>query len=190
MVANRLTTEAALGAHAMVVQIESISFMPGFALAMAASTLAGQYLGAKTKVGAAHAVRVCWFVAMATMGAIGLGLVIFPPESVSVMSPAGGPQAEMAVEVIRYVGWAQPFFATAMVIKMSRRGAGATMSVMVISFGIMLVFRVGLLAAAFHYYGDQMTLTKVWLVMMLDLIVQAVVFVAVHFRGEWLDAEV
>ena len=190
MVANRLKTEGALGAHGMVVQIESISFMPGFALGMAASTLAGQYLGAKSKAGAAHAVRVCWFVAMATMGAIGLGLVIFAPELVSVMSPAGGPQAEMAVEVIRYVGWVQPFFATAMVMKMSMRGAGATMSVMVISFGIMLVFRVGLLAAAFQYYGDQMTLTKVWLVMMLDLVVQAVVFVAVYFRGKWLDAEV
>jgi len=73
---------------------------------------------------------------------------------------------------------------------MSMRGAGATVSVMVFSFGIMLVFRVGLLAAAFQYFGDQMTLTKVWLVMMLDLIVQAVVFVGVHFRGKWLDAEV
>ncbi len=190
MVANRLKAEGALGAHGMVVQIESISFMPGFALGMAASTLAGQYLGAKSKAGAAHAVRVCWCVAMVVMGAIGLGLVVFAPELVRIMSPGGGAQAEMAVEVIRYVGWVQPFFATAMVMKMSMRGAGATVSVMAFSFGIMLVFRVGLLAATFQYFGDQMTLTKVWLVMMLDLIVQAVVFVGVHFRGKWLDAEV
>ena len=60
MVANRLLDDGALGAHGMVVQIESISFMPGFALGMAASTLAGQYLGAQSKLGAAHAVRVCW----------------------------------------------------------------------------------------------------------------------------------
>ncbi len=190
MVANRLKTEGALGAHGMVVQIESISFMPGFALGMAASTLAGQYLGAKSKAGAAHAVRLCWYVAMAVMGAIGLGLVAFAPDLVRVMSPAGGAQADMAVEVIRYVGWVQPFFATAMVMKMSMRGAGATVSVMAFSFGIMLIFRVGLLAAVFQYFGDQMTLTKVWLVMMLDLMVQAVVFVGVHFRGKWLDAEV
>ena len=190
MVANRLKAEGALGAHGMVVQIESISFMPGFALGMAASTLAGQYLGAKSKEGAAHAVRVCWFVAMGVMGFIGLCLVVFAPELVRIMSPKGGEQAEMAVEVLRYVGWVQPFFATAMVMKMSMRGAGATVSVMVFSFGTMLVIRVGLLAAAFHYYGDKMTLTMVWLVMMLDLVVQALVFVAVHFRGRWLDAEV
>ena len=96
----------------------------------------------------------------------------------------------MAVEVVRYVGWVQPFFATAMVMKMSMRGAGATALVMACSFGTMLIIRVGLLAACFQYFGDQMTLTKVWLVMMLDLVVQALVFVAVHFRGKWLDAEV
>ena len=190
MVANRLKTEGALGAHGMVVQIESISFMPGFALGMAASTLAGQYLGAQSKVGAAHAVRMCWYVAMVVMGAIGLCLVVFAPDLVRVMSPNGGEQAEMAVEVLRYVGWVQPFFATAMVMKMSMRGAGATVSVMFFSFGIMLIFRVGLLAMSFQFFGDQMTLTKVWLVMMLDLIVQAIVFAVLHFRGKWLDAEV
>lgn len=190
MVANRLSAEGALGAHGMVVQIESISFMPGFALGMAASTLAGQYLGAKSKEGAVHAVRVCWYVAMVVMGVIGICLVIFAPALVKVMSPEGGAQAQMAVEVIRYVGWVQPFFATAMVMKMSMRGAGATVLVMVFSFGTMLLFRVGLLAAVFHYYADQMTLTKVWLVMMLDLIVQSIVFVIVHYRGRWLDAEV
>lgn len=190
MVANRLHSDQALGAHGMVVQIESISFMPGFALGMAASTLAGQYLGAKSKQLAAHAVRVCWCVAMVVMGAIGMGLVVFAPQLVAIMNPEGGEQADMAVEVIRYVGWVQPFFATAMVMKMSMRGAGATVLVMVFSFGTMLLFRVGLLAAAFQYYGDQMTLTKVWLVMMLDLIVQSIVFVIVHYRGRWLDAEV
>lgn len=190
MVANRLKADGALGAHGMVVQIESISFMPGFALGMAASTLAGQYLGAQSKEGAAHAVRICWYVAMVVMGAIGICLVVFAPNLVRVMSPNGGEQAEMAVEVLRYVGWVQPFFATAMVMKMSMRGAGATVSVMFFSFGIMLIFRVGLLAAAFEYFGDQMTLTIVWLVMMLDLIVQAIVFAVLHFRGKWLDAEV
>ncbi|MFC4991254.1 MATE family efflux transporter [Rubritalea tangerina] len=190
MVANRLSSSDAIGAHGMVVQIESISFMPGFALGMAASTLAGQYLGAQSKEGAVHAVRMCWYVAMVVMGVIGIGLVIFAPQLVAVMSSDGGPQAAMAIEVIRYVGWVQPFFATAMVMKMSMRGAGATVIVMVFSFGIMALFRVGLLYGAFQYFGESMTLTKVWWIMMLDLIVQAVVFVGVHVRGKWLEAEV
>lgn len=190
MVANKLKQEGALGAHGMVVQIEAISFMPGFALGMAASTLAGQYLGAQSKELAAHSVRVCWYVAMAVMGATGIGLVIFAPQLVALMSPEGGEQAEMAVDVLRYVGWVQPFFATAMVMKMAMRGAGATVIVMTLSFGIMTVFRVGALAAAFCWFADQMTLTKVWLIMIADLIAQALVFTVVHFKGKWLDAEV
>ncbi|MFC5050006.1 MATE family efflux transporter [Rubritalea spongiae] len=190
MVAKQLTQEGALGAHGMVVQIESMSFMPGFALGMAASTLAGQYLGAQSKELAAHAVRVCWYVAIVVMGLTGICLVVFAPQLVGLMSPEGGKQAEMAIFVLRYVGWVQPFFATAMVMKMSMRGAGATVLVMVSSFGTMLIIRVGLLSAGFYYFGDQMTLTKVWLIMMTDLVVQALVFAALHFRGKWLDAEV
>jgi putative MATE family efflux protein len=190
MVANQLKQAGALGAHGMVVQIEAISFMPGFALGMAASTLAGQYLGAQSKELAAHAVRVCWYVAMVVMGLTGLCLVIFAPQLVALMSPDGGEQSEMAVEVLRYVGWVQPFFATAMVMKMAMRGAGATALVMVFSFGTMLVFRVGVLGAAFYWFGDAMSLTKVWLIMITDLIVQALVFTALHFKGKWLDAEV
>ena len=79
---------------------------------------------------------------------------------------------------------------TAMVMKMSMRGAGATVLVMVSSFGTMLIFRVGALAAAFYYFGEHMTLTKVWLIMMTDLVVQSLVFTIVHFKGKWLDAEV
>ena len=46
-----------MGAHAMVVRLESISFMPGFAIGMAASTLTGQYLGARDADMAKKAVR-------------------------------------------------------------------------------------------------------------------------------------
>lgn len=190
MIANRLQAEGVLGAHGMVIQIESISFMPGFALGMAASTLAGQYLGAQSKEMAAKAVRVCWFVAIAMMGGTGMCLVYFAPELVGIMSPGGGAQAEMAIEIIRIVGWSQPFFATAMVMKMSMRGAGATGIVMGASFSITLLTRVGLLVACFYFYAEQMTLLKVWLLMILDLVVQAVVFTVLHFRGKWLDAEV
>lgn len=174
----------------MVVQIEAISFMPGFALGMAASTLAGQYLGAQSKELAAYSVRVCWYVAMVVMGLTGIGLVVFAPQLVHLMSPHGGVQAEMAVEVLRYVGWVQPFFATAMVMKMAMRGAGATVTVMALSFGTMLVVRVAVLAGAFYWWGESMTLLKVWWVMMADLIVQALVFTAVYYKGKWLDAEV
>lgn len=187
-VVAKLSTEGMVGAHGMVVQIESLSFMPGFALGMAASTLAGQYLGAGSKQMAKHAVRVCWGLAVLTMGIAGVCLIIFARPLVGLMSPDGGPQAEAAIEVLRVIGFVQPFFATAMIMKISMRGVGATRTVMAGSFGVMIFVRIGLLTYASKYWD--LDLMKVWLIMSSDLVLQAIVFVILHFRGKWLDTEV
>jgi hypothetical protein len=34
------------------------------------------------------------------------------------------------------------------------------------------------------------TLTRVWIVLSLDLFTQALIFARLHFRGKWLDASV
>ncbi|GAA5495702.1 putative FMN/FAD exporter YeeO [Rubritalea halochordaticola] len=183
-----LETEGMVGAHGMVVQIESLSFMPGFALGMAASTLAGQYLGAQSKELARHAVRVCWGLAVLTMGLAGICLILFAEPLVALMSPGGGAQAEAAVRVLRIIGFVQPFFATAMVMKISMRGVGATKTVMAGSFSVMICIRIGVLTYAAQYWNPD--LTMVWLIMSADLVVQAIVFVILHFRGKWLDTEV
>jgi len=105
--------EGLIGSHGLAVQIESISFMPGFALGTAASTLAGQYLGAGSKDMAQKAVRQCWRVALFIMSLMGMVLYFNAEFLVSIMSPGGGDQAELAVVLVMIVAFAQPFFATA-----------------------------------------------------------------------------
>lgn len=187
-VVAQLTEPGMLGAHGMVVQIESLSFMPGFALGMAASTLAGQYLGAGSKKLAQHAVRVCWGLSVLTMGLAGVCLIIFAEPLVALMSPGGGAQAEAAIRVLHVIGFVQPFFATAMVMKISMRGVGATKTVMAGSFGVMIFVRIGLLTYAAHFWNPD--LLMVWMIMSSDLVIQAAVFVVLHFKGSWLDTEV
>lgn len=190
MLSNHLVQKAAIGAHGLVVMVESISFMPGFALGTAASTLAGQYLGAGSKDGALRAVRACWITGVTLMGSAGLVIVLFAEPLVRLMSPVDGVQNAMAVDILHYVGWVQPFFATAIVLKMAMRGVGATVTVMVASFGTMLVFRVGLVYLAFIYFAEEMTLLKVWWIMMFDLVAQAGLFTILYKRKKWLDSEV
>lgn len=187
-VVSRIKGGGMVGAHGMVVQIESLSFMPGFALGMAASTLAGQYLGAKSKVMAVKAVRYCWLLSVVTMGLAGVVLILFAEPLVGLMSPGGGEQATAAVEVLQMIGFVQPFFATAMVMKLSMRGVGATRIVMAGAFGVMLFVRVGFLTYAEMHW--ELDLMKVWMIMAGDLVLQAVVFAILHFRGRWLDVEV
>ena len=180
--------EGLIGSHGLAVQIESISFMPGFALGTAAATLAGQYLGAGSREMAQKAVRQCWRVTLVIMSLMGLMLYFNAEWLVSVMSPGGGSQAEMAVALVMIVAFAQPFFATAMVMKNSMRGVGATGTVMFYSFSVMLLFRVGLLTLLVKFYGAD--LKMIWYVFTLDIIVQAIVFVWVHYRAKWMDAKV
>lgn len=177
-----------IGSHGLAVQIESISFMPGFALGTAAATLAGQYLGAGSKDLAQQAVRACWRVALVIMSVMGVVLYFSAGWLVSIMSPGGGEQAEMAVSLVMIVAFAQPFFATAMVMKHSMRGVGATGTVMLYSFATMLLFRVGLLSLMVYFYGAD--LKMIWYVFTLDIVIQAGVFIWVHYRGRWMNKEV
>lgn len=180
--------EGLIGSHGLAVQIESISFMPGFALGTAAATLAGQYLGAGSKELAQKAVRACWRVALVIMSMMGVILYFSADWLVAIMSPGGGAQADTAISLVVIVAFAQPFFATAMIMKNSMRGVGATGMVMLYSFSTMLIFRVGLLTLLVHYYGADLKL--IWYVFTLDIVVQAIVFVRVHYRGKWLNKEV
>jgi len=180
--------EGLIGSHGLAVQIESISFMPGFAIGTAAATLAGQYIGAGSKELAQQAVRTCWRVALVVMSLMGIGIYFAADFLVNIMSPGGGSQADAAVSLVMIVAFAQPFFATAMVMKMSMRGVGATGTVMFYSFATMFLFRVGLLTLMVHHYGAD--LQMIWYIFTLDIVIQASVFTWVHYRGKWMDKEI
>ncbi len=187
-VIGQLGQSGALGAHGVVVQLEALSFMPGFAIGSAAATLAGQYLGAKAPEVAMKAVRMCWYTGMAMMGTAGLVLFLFAEPLVHFILPLGGEQAELAVPVVQLCAFAQPFFATAMVLKMSMRGAGATRLVMTYSFSVMILIKVIALSLSLHYFEP--SLWDLWAIMMCDFVVQAIVFVYLHYKGKWTEAVV
>ena len=177
-----------MGAHAMVVRLESVSFMPGFAIGTAASTLAGQYLGAGDKEKAKKAVRFCWMVAVMAMGSAGVLISVFNVEFLSLFGNTDRPQFQMAAPVIRFVGLFQVLNATMIVMKMSMRGAGATRIVTAYSFLSMGLIRVGVLWVAVRWW--HVDLLGVWMVMMVDVFIQATLFVWLHFRGSWLKTKV
>jgi len=180
--------EGTMGAHALVIRLESVSFMPGFAIGMAASTLTGQYLGAKDVLMAKKAVRCCWGLAIVTMGGAGFLISIFNTELLSMF---GDPQSEqflVAAPVVRFVGLFQILTATMMVLKMSMRGAGDTRTVMIYSFTSMALIRVGALWLAMHY--TDIDLLGVWQVMLCDVFIQGAIFTWLHFKGGWLKKKV
>jgi putative MATE family efflux protein len=183
-----LRDAGALGAHILAIRVESMSFLPGFAIATAAATLAGQYLGAGSKPLAVRAVRLCWALAVGLMSLMGGFFVLGRYHLIGWMAPASGLHLRLAVPLLIVCALAQPFFATCIILKTSMRGAGATGMVMRWSFGSMLFYRVGVLWALARY--GHLSLTGVWMVMSLDLVTQAMIFTRLHLRGKWLEARV
>jgi Na+-driven multidrug efflux pump len=183
-----LRDEGALGAHILAIRVESMSFLPGFAIATAAATLAGQYLGAGSKPLAERAVRVCWGLAVGLMSLMGVFFVLFRYQLIGWMAPASGLHLRLAAPLLVVCALAQPFFATCIILKTAMRGAGATGIVMRWSFGSMLFYRVGMLWALANY--GTLSLTGVWVVLSADLVTQALIFTRLHRRGEWLNARV
>jgi putative MATE family efflux protein len=183
-----LPDTGALGAHILAIRVESMSFLPGFAIATAAAALAGQYLGAGSRVMAVRAVRLCWKSAAALMTLMGILFVLGRDLLIGWMAPGSELHAELAAPLLIVCALTQPFFATCIILKTSMRGAGATRMVMSWSFSSMLFYRVAVLWALSHF--DAITLTGVWIVLGLDMLTQAAIFTWLHFRGRWLDARV
>ncbi len=180
-----------VGAHFLAIRVESMSFLPGFAIGSAGATLVGQYLGAKNPEMAVRSVRYCWRYALIFMGILGIVFLLIPDRLVGLIV-VDGSDAEhfqrLAVPLVFLCGLTQPFLATTLIMKTTMRGAGATYQVMVVSFAIMLFFRVFLIPVGVVKFG--LTLQGVWIVMACDVFTQSIVFTVLHFRGYWLRARV
>jgi putative MATE family efflux protein len=185
---SQLPMHGALGAHMIAIRVESMSFMPGFAIATAAAALTGQYLGAGSKEMAIRVVRFCWKLNIAVMSFLGLCFVLFREFLVGLLAAGSAEHLTMATPLLVVCAFSQPAFATCILLKTTMRGAGATPLVMKWAFSIMVFFRIGVL---FYFKSTgHLTLVGVWTIFAIDLTVQAIVFSWLHFRGKWLDARV
>lgn len=185
---SQLPMHGSLGAHMIAIRVESMSFMPGFAIATAAAALTGQYLGAGSKEMAVRVVRFCWRLNIAVMSFLGLCFVLFRESLVGILAAGSDEHLRMATPLLVVCAFSQPAFATCILLKTTMRGAGATPLVMKWAFSIMAFFRIGVL---FYFKSTgHLTLVGVWTIFAVDLTVQALVFSWLHFRGKWLNARV
>ena len=185
---SHLPIEGALGAHMIAIRVESMSFLPGFAIATAAAALTGQYLGAKSPTMAVRVVRFCWKINVVVMSLLGIGFVVFREFLVGLLAAGSAEHLAMATPLLIVCAFSQPAFATCILLKTTMRGAGATAMVMKWAFGIMVFFRIGVLLTVKS--TGHLTLMGVWTIFAIDLTVQSLAFAWLHFRGKWLQAKV
>ena len=115
----------AYAAHNVVINAESISFLPGFGFGIAATTLVGQNLGAQNPQRARRSGEIAYQQAAMFMSFMGLLFVLFPQVFLGILTRDQA-VVEAGVTPLRMVGVAQPLLAANFVYAGALRGAGDT----------------------------------------------------------------
>jgi len=177
----------AMASHEVTAAAESLSFMPGFGLAVAATVLVGQSLGAGDPARAEAGVRESARMSVMFMGSLGVLFLLIPRQLVSVFTndPA---IIDLASKCLRVTAFAQPFMALQGVYSGALRGAGDTRSPMLIAAVTSWGCRVALSYLA--VFVLHLPLPWLWGIMVLDWGVKLAWVTVVYRRGRWREAGV
>ncbi len=158
--------------------ISYFSFMPGYGLAVAATTLVGNHVGANRKKDAYHYGKVIMWIAVIFMGFIGVLYFAFSSIAGSWFT-ADKNVIEMVAIGLRIDAFAQPFIAVSLVIAGALQGAGDTKSPMYSTIiGIWVIRVAGIYVLCLYL---DMGIAGVWLVNAVDYALRSV-FLLYRFR--------
>jgi len=177
----------AFAAHQIALNGESISFMPGWGFAMAATTLVGQGLGARDPVRAEKDAMLCFGIAAVFMSLMGIVFVVAAPQIIGLFTDENEVIA-LGSTPLRLIGVVQPLLAAMMVFSGGLRGAGDTLTPLLVNGAAVWMLRIPLTLLVTHWLG--WGLTGVWFVMALDLTTRGVVFFWQFRGGRWKTVQV
>jgi putative MATE family efflux protein len=191
-----------LGSHIIAIRIEAFSFLPGFAISLAAATLAGQYLGAGSPALARRAVLTCTVLASAIMGLLGIVMIAWPEQIVGLFT-SQPTHLELTPRLLYITGWVQIPFAISIVLRSALRGAGDVKAAMwltwVTTYGVRLPLAFIISGADLHLPGGltihnpfpfHLGLPGLWIGLCIEIVIRAVLF-AWRFAGsKWAHARV
>ena len=176
---------AAFAAHQLALTSESLSYMPGFGFAVAATTLVGQGLGARDPRRAEHGGYESLRLSIIVMAAMGVAFILFAPQFIGLFT--SDPEViELGIWPLRLVAFSQPALACAMVLFGGLRGAGDTRRTLLIT-GLGLWFvRVPLALLLAGPFG----LIGAWVAMGLDINVRGLAMFLRYRSGRWKELRV
>jgi putative MATE family efflux protein len=178
--------DVAATAHNLAIRIESLSYMSGFAVAMATATLVGQALGAGDPQRANRTAYLGYGVGATMMIAMGV-IFIAAPRFCATLFTDDPAIIDLTAQCLFQCGFIQFGFAAAIVFGASLRGAGDTTSVMVLNLlSIVLIRCVG--AYVLGQLGA--TLPQIWLLLCGELVVRGGLMYWRFATGRWRHVKV
>ncbi len=172
----------ALAASNLYVTAESMVFMPAFAVSAAATTLTGQFLGAKKPEKAqSYVYRMCLY-SLGIFAAMGALLFVFAKPLIRLFTPDEAVIA-LAVSCLRIVAVIQPVQALAFIFAGALRGAADTWSTLIIVMIGNWAVRVALtVIAVFVLHYDLVTVAYC---MCADIALRCLLYFLRYKSGKW-----
>jgi putative MATE family efflux protein len=178
----------ALSAYLIGVRILSICFVPGLGFSTAAATLVGQHLGGARPDAATRAGWRAGVLAVAVMGGVGLSIGLGAERLARIFGAAGAETVALSVTFIHILGAAQPLMALEFALGGALRGAGDTRFPLLAILTGLFVFRLGAAFAIARPWFDGVT--AVWLCLLADYAVKALMLGLRFASGRWQAARV
>jgi len=170
-------------AHQIGLSINGLSWMPGQAFGVAATTLVGQSLGAGEKKKATDFVRMIHRMSMCTAVLIAALFVTCAPVIASLYT-TDAEVAMLSAGVLRLIALGMPGISTQLPIAAGLRGARDTKFPLMASMAGIWIFRVMLAPHFIYTWG--WGLTGAWMTIVLDQTTRAAVVYARFKTGRWL----
>jgi putative MATE family efflux protein len=171
-----------LAAHQIAIRIEAISFMPGYALAIATATLVGQSLGAKKIDLARLSMKRNCQIALMMMGFFAFIFLAFAKPMAKIFHPEQDVLA-LSAFCVMIAAIEQPALAIYMVYAGGLRGAGDTLSPMIVTIAGTLCFHLPVA----YIFGIVLEwgLAGIWFGAALDWILRAIAVYILFRKGRW-----
>lgn len=173
---------APLAAYTIGVNIMSLSFMPGFGFAIAASTLVGQRLGAKEPDSAQSQGWECMRLALWVMTALGVVLLV-AARPIARIYVADGEVVELTAMFTRILALCQPAMALHFTLSGALAGAADTRWPLYGSFVGMYLIRLPLAFLAAHVL--HVSVEWIWLIILADHYCKVIVVTLRFYSGKW-----
>ncbi len=177
----------AFAAHQIAINAESISYMPGFGIAVAATTIVGQNLGAKNPEGAEKGSFEAWKLGSIIMGFMALVFLVFPEQLIKLYTEDPEIIRRGALN-LRIIAFSQIPMGTHFIFAGSLRGAGDTKAVFYSTAVSTWVFRLLLGYLLVHTFN--LGLAGGWIAMVIDWIVRGSYVFYRFKKGKWKTIEV
>lgn len=170
----------AYATHQICISILNLSFTPGQAFGIAASTLSGRSLGSDDPDLAEKYIKYCRNVGMAVSSFMAVVFFFFGGLIASLYTKNNEVVME-ATKVLRLVAFIQPFQSSQLVLAGGLRGAGDTVWTLVSTFVGILIVRV--ILASYFVLTVGMGLVGAWLAVFIDQFIRWIM-ITIRFRTD------